>query len=112
MLLYSNKWFRQSMLLTMWTLSKKNKLENVAITVVLPRAASRCARTRSHSHTRSPARWLAVSRTRSNSLALCCKPSSVRSLPLFLKRIRQATKFCENVFIGVGDSEMRRQKEI
>jgi len=43
------------------------ELENVEITVVLPRAASRCAQTRSSSHTRShllPARWLALSRTR------------------------------------------------
>jgi len=44
------------------------KLENVAITAVLPHAASRCARTRSNSltlsHIRSLARWFALPCTR------------------------------------------------
>jgi len=45
-----------------------NKLENVTITVVLPRAASRCARTRSHS--------LALACPRQNSFVLARYRSS------------------------------------
>jgi len=119
-------------------------LENVAITVVLPRAASRCSRTRSHSHSHALARppvgshyltldrirshSLALSRARqnsfalarslvgshslelshflSNSLAQCCK-TSFHSLPSCYSSNESicyvATKFFENILIGIGD---------
>jgi len=53
----------------------KKRLENVAITVALPRAASRCVRTRSHFFTL--ARWLALSRTQQNlrTLSSTCSHS-------------------------------------
>jgi len=113
----------------------------VAITVVLPRAASRCARIRSNSltlahslglarsparlpeiaHTRFPARWLALARTRLLSLELSRTPSPRSAKPylvftLFIRAIPSmnlfavylATKFCENILIGVGDVTANR----
>jgi len=63
------------------------KLENVSITVVLPRAASRCARTRSHSYSLALAHppvgsnYLALDRTRLLSLVHL----SARTLSILLE---------------------------
>jgi len=85
---------------------------------VQPRAALELAHTFSHllvrtisnllelAQTRSY--WLTFSRTLSNSLARCCKLSHsvfIRFLHAILqmKPFAIATKFCENILIGVGD---------